>query len=107
MQQPHPREIALGRRNPGAMESRHQRAGPHAEMASQAAYGAERRRQPRHRFEEQPRFFRRFAERGDESREDAGCNRRGRMPHEISQPSPAIGLSAVDGTANTGRAQAQ
>ena len=89
------------------MEPRHERAGPHAEVTGQAAHGAQRWRQPRHRFEEEPRLDRDVSQGRDEPRQDAGGDRRRRVPDEIPEPAPSVGVRAVHGRPHARRAQAQ
>ena len=76
-------------------------------MPGQTTDGAERRREPRDRFEEEPRLFGWLAEGRDQAREDPRGNGRCRMTNEVPQSPPSIGLGAINGRSHTRRAEPQ
>src|SRR5260370_38191318 len=89
------------------MKARHQRARSYAEMPGQTTDGAERRREPRDGFEEEPRLFGWLAEGRDQAREDPRGNGRCRMTNEDPQAPPSIGLGAINSRSHTRHTEPQ
>src|SRR6267143_1325402 len=89
------------------MKARHQRARSYSEMSGQTTDGAERRREPRDCFEEEPRLFGWLAEGRDQPCEDPRGNRRRGMTNEVPQSPPSVGLGAINGRSHTRRTEPQ
>src|SRR6267143_38659 len=89
------------------MKARHQRARLYSEMSGQTTDGAERRREPRDCFEEEPRLFGWLAEGRDQPCEDPRGNRRRGMTNEVPQSPPSVGLGAINGRSHTRRTEPQ
>lgn len=76
-------------------------------MSGQTTDGAERRREPRDRFEEEPRLFGWLAEGRDQPCEDPRGNRRRRMTNEVPQSPPSVGLGTINSGSDARGAEPQ